>query len=242
MKHPLARAMRAIDLDAASVAGRLGVDPKTVQRWLAGRVPYPRHRAALVNLTGWAARDLWPEVATFPAPSATSDEVRVAYPHRSAVPADAWRHLFERAESAIGVLAYSGPFLAEDAEAQRLLRAKARAGVRVRILLGDRDGRHIGRRDIDEGLGGVMAARIRNSMILYRSLMGEPGIELRLHDTVLYNSIYWADSDILVNMHVHGCPASHAPMLHLHRAQRDGMASTYLDSFERVWATARAAG
>ena len=63
MKHPLVRAVRSVGLDAADVAARLGVDPKTVQRWFGGRVPYPRYRAALVDLTGWTERDLWPDVA-----------------------------------------------------------------------------------------------------------------------------------------------------------------------------------
>ncbi len=117
MRHPLARAFRSVGLDAVDVAGQLGVDPKTVHRWLAGRVPYPRHRAALVDLTGWTARDLWPNFADPVAPEPVSHEVRVAYPHRSAVPADAWRRLFERAEREIGVLAYSALFLAEDTAA-----------------------------------------------------------------------------------------------------------------------------
>jgi hypothetical protein len=241
VKHPLARAFRSVGLDAVDVAGQLGVDPKTVHRWLAGRVPYPRHRAALVDLTGWAARDLWPNVADPVASEPVSHEVRVAYPHRSAVPADAWLRLFERAEHEIGVLAYSGLFLAEDTAAQRLLRDKARAGVRVRIVLGDLGSQHVARRGADEGLDSVMTARIRNALILYRPLTDEPGIHLRLHDTVLYNSIYRADDELLVNMHVYGCPASHAPVLHLHRALSDGMAATYIASFERVWSAARAA-
>jgi hypothetical protein len=86
-----------------------------------------------------------------------------------------------------------------------------------------------------------MTARIRNALILYRPLTDEPGIHLRLHDTVLYNSIYRADDELLINMHVYGCPASHAPVLHLHRALSDGMAATYIASFERVWSAARAA-
>jgi hypothetical protein len=241
VKHPLARAIRSVGLDAVDVAGQLGVDPKTVHRWLVGRVPYPRHRAALVDLTGWTARDLWPNAADPVAPEPVSHEVRVAYPHRSAVPADAWRRLFERAEHEIGVLAYSGLFLAEDTAAQRLLRDKARAGVRVRIVLGDVGSQHVARRGADEGLDGVMTARIRNALILYRPLTEEPGIHLRLHDTVLYNSIYLADDELLVNMHVYGCPASHAPVLHLCRTQSDGMAATYIASFERVWSAARAA-
>lgn len=241
MKHPLARAFRSIGLDTVDVARQLVVDPKTVDRWLAGRVPYPRHRAALVDLTGWAARDLWPNLADPIAPEPVSHEVRVAYSHRSALSADTWRRLFERAEHEIGVLAYSGLFLAEDTAAQRLLRDKARAGVRVRIILGDLGSQHVARRGADEGLDSVIAARIRNALLLYRPLTDEPGIHLRLHDTVLYNSIYRADDELLVNMHVYGCPAFHAPVLHLHRAESDGMAATYIASFERIWSAARVA-
>jgi len=239
MNHPLARAMRGARLNTVDIAARLAVDPKTVQRWLTGRMPYPRHRAALARLTGWSERDLWPHAAR-PA-DRKADEVIAVYPHRSAVPVDAWRRLFECAETAIGILVYSGLSLAEDASALRVLRAKARAGVRVRILLGDPDGEHIARRGADERIGAMMTARIRNALLLYAPLTGEPGAELRLHDTVLYNSIYRADDLMLINSHAHGCPASHAPVLHLRRAGRDGMSSTYAESFERVWASARPA-
>ena len=241
MRHPLARALASAGLDSVDVAARLGVDPKTVHRWFAGRLPYTRHRAALADLTGWAARDLWPSTARSAEPESAIDEVRLAYPHRSAVPSDAWHRLFASAEHDIGVLVYSGLFLAEDATVPRLLHDKARAGVRVRIALGDPDGTHVARRGADEGIDDIMAARIRNALLLYRSLATEPGIELRLHDTVLYNSIYHADDELLVNVHLYGCPAAHAPVLHLHRSHDDGMAATYLDSFERVWANARRA-
>jgi hypothetical protein len=56
---------------------------------------------------------------------------------------------------------------------------------------------------------------------------------------VLYNSIYIADDELMVNAHAYGCPASHAPVLHLHRTRPEGMAATYINSFERVWATTR---
>jgi hypothetical protein len=224
-------------MDPADVAARLAVDPKTVQRWLTGRVPYPRHRAALVDITGWMARDLWPRLAQPIEPEA-EHEVRVAYPYRSAVPSDVWRRLFERAEREIGVLAYSALFLAEDAGIQRLLRDKARGGTRVRIVLGDPAGAHVAGRGVEEGIDAVMIARIRNALILFRTLAAEPGIHLRMHDTVLYNSIYLGDDELLINPHVYGCPASLAPVLHLHRATPDGVAATYIDSFDRVWATA----
>ena len=40
-------------------------------------------------------------------------------------------------------------------------------------------------------------------------------------------------------LNVFGCPASHAPVLHLRFSRLDGMAATYAESFERVWAGAR---
>jgi hypothetical protein len=239
VKHPLARALHSVGLNTLDVAVRLGVDPKTVQRWIGGRVPYPRHRTALVGLTGWMERDLWPSLAGPLEPQPTH-EVRIAYPHRSSVDTDAWRRLFDRAHREIGVLAYSALFLAEDSRILQTLRIKASAGCRVRIVLGDPDGREVAHRGGDEGIDAVMmAARIRNALILFRPLAGLSGVRLRLHSTVLYNSLYLADDELLVNTHVYGCPASHAPLLHLACTEADGMASTYRDSFERVWASAK---
>ncbi|MGC9666859.1 XRE family transcriptional regulator [Planosporangium sp. 12N6] len=238
VRHPLARALNGIGMDATDVAARLGVDPKTVQRWMGGRVPYPRHRAALVALTGWEERDLWPAAAWSASPDPGGQEIVLTYPHRSAVPVDAWRHLFERAEREVGILAYSALFLAEDVAVQRLLRDKARAGVRVRIALGDAEGEHVTRRGVDEGIDQVVAARIRNAILLFRPLADERNVQLRLHDTVLYNSFYRADDALIVNTHVYGCPASYAPVFHLRRRYDDGAAAIYLDSFERAWRTA----
>lgn len=241
MKHPLSRALRAAGVHPVDVAARLGVDPKTVQRWLGGRLPYPRHRAALVELTGWSSRDLWPGVDAPTNSQPDADEVRVAYPQRCAVPADAWRRLYQRANREIGILAYSGLFLAEDAGIQSVLREKARAGVRVRIALGDVDGANVARRGADEGIDVMMTGRISNALVLFGPLADEPGVALRLHDTVLYNSIYLADDELMVNAHAYGCPASRAPVLHLRRARPDGMTATYIESFERVWTSARGA-
>jgi hypothetical protein len=64
-------------------------------------------------------------------------------------------------------------------------------------------------------------------------------VQFRLHSTVLYNSIYRADDELLVNPHVYGAAASQAPVMHLRRVAGGGMVRTYLDSFERVWSRAR---
>ena len=238
MRHPLTRALASVGLNADDVAARLAVDPKTVQRWFTGRVPYPRHRTALAELTGWGIRDLWPEAEPPAQPTSTADEVCVVYASRALVPVDAWHTLFRRAERAVDVLAYSALFLAEDGVAQRILRERADAGVRVRLALGDSDDVHVAQRGADEGIGEGMAGRIRIALVLFRSLAMHPGVTIRLHNTVLYNSLYRADDDLFLNPHVYSCPASHTPVVHLRGPSGSGMFNTYLDSFERVWASA----
>jgi hypothetical protein len=235
VNHTLARALRGAGVDTVDVAARLGVDPKTVKRWMSGRMPYPRHRNALARLTGWSQHDLWPDLPRPAQRVAVVDEVRIVYPHRSAVPSDAWSRLFVEAKQEINVLAYSALFLAEDIAASTLLRDKAMAGVRIRIALGRPDGVHVNERGGEERVGDGMSARIRTALVGFRPI-AEVGGEVRLHDTVLYNSIYRADDELLINTHVYGHPASHAPVFHLRKSAIDGMAATYLDSFERVWA------
>ena len=80
-----------------------------------------------------------------------------------------------------------------------------------------------------------MGARIRNVMVLYDKLREIDGIDFRLHRTVLYNSIYRADDQALVNTHIYNFPASQAPVLHLRSVAGGDMVTTYLDSFDRVW-------
>ena len=67
---------------------------------------------------------------------------------------------------------------------------------------------------------------------------GAPGIEVRQHRTVLYNSLYRFDDEMLVNTHVVGSPAPQNPVLHLQRVAGGHLFDHYLKSFERVWDSA----
>jgi hypothetical protein len=216
----------------------LGVDPKTVRRWLNGRVPYAHNRAALADLVEADEADLWPDAGGPLAARTRPDELGTVYPHRWAVPREVWTRLFASAEYEIGILAYSALFLAEDTGILRILADKGRAGVTVRIALGDPDGLHAAERGEEEGIGDAMAAKIRNALMLYRPLYALENIEIRLHRTVLYNSIYRADEQLLVNQHTYGIPAAQAPVFCLNDARNGDMAALYLDSFESVWASA----
>ena len=242
MNEPLRRALLRARLREDDVAARLGVDPKTVRRWLNGRVPYPHNRAAIAELVGTDEAELWPDAGGLLAARSRPQELGTVYPHRWAVPREVWVRLFKSAEHDIAILAYTALFLAEDAGILRILADKGRAGVTVRIALGDPDGPHAARRGEEEGIGDAMSAKIRNALTLYQPLSAVENIEIRLHRTVLYNSIYRADDELLVNQHIYGIPAVQAPVFRLSNTGNDEMAVLYLDSFERVWASsARAA-
>ena len=223
----------------AALGDELGVDPKTVERWISGRTPYRKYRFAVAARLGVDERYLWPGALSKEQVAAASDsEVLAIYPHRSDVPREAWERLFKAAERDIGVLVYSGLFLAEDPVLQKVLAERARAGVRVRILLGDPDSPHVAERGADEGVDGMMAAKIHNVLVLSRALRGIKSTEFRFHRTILYNSIYRGDDHFLVNTHIFGVPAAGAPVWHLRKVAGGEIASTYLESFERVWDSA----
>ncbi|WP_344888147.1 XRE family transcriptional regulator [Nonomuraea antimicrobica] len=238
MNNNLRYALAAAQLTTTDVAAALAVDPKTVSRWLSGRTPYPRHRHAVADLLSLDEADLWPEIT--PRHQALADGIQAIYPHRWAVPQTAWRNLFNGARQEIGILAYSALFLAEDSAVLHILTERAAAGVKVRILLGDPEGPEVATRGTDEGIGAeVMAARVKNALTLYRPLLDAQDTEIRLHHTVLYNSIYRADDQLLVNTHAYGTPAANAPVMHLTHTDDQGPAATYLTSFNRIWTTAR---
>lgn len=236
MNDALRRALAEARLRDTDIATALGVDPKTVQRWLAGRVPHPRHRWAVADLVQLDERDLWPDLDGLG--GQLYREIKASYPHRGAVPRTAWRQLFASAEREIGILVYAALFLAEDVELTRLLADKARAGVAVQLLVADPDSTRVSERGAEEGIGTAVAARVQNALALFRPLLSTEGVEARQHDTVLYNSIFRADDEMLINPQVHGIAAAYAPVLHVRRVEPGGMFDTYADSYERVWTEA----
>ena len=185
MNEPLRQALLRARLREDDVAARLGVDPKTVRRWLNGRVPYPHNRAAIADLTGADETALWPDAGGPLAARTRPDELGTIYPHRWAIPRDAWVRLVGSAEREISVLAYSALFLAEDAGMLQILAAKGHAGIAVKIALGDPNAPAIAERGAQEGIGDAMPAKIRNALALYRPLRATENIEIRLQQTIL---------------------------------------------------------
>ena len=134
MNETLCRALLQARLTEEDVATHLQVDPKTVRRWLEGRVPYLRHRWALAALLGLDEADLWPHLRRT---RSRPEEVQAIYPHLDAVPEALWLRLFRSAEREIGILADSAQPVAGNPRVLAALAEKAAAGVRVRVCLPD---------------------------------------------------------------------------------------------------------
>jgi transcriptional regulator with XRE-family HTH domain len=89
-------------LTPSALGQELGVDQKTVQRWIAGRLPYRRHRYALASRLLVDETYLWPDALSRDQVAAMSEgEVLAIYPHRNDVPRDGWERLFASAEREI---------------------------------------------------------------------------------------------------------------------------------------------
>lgn len=229
----LRRAMYDANLTDVDVSMKLVVDPKTVRNWMRGQMPHRRTREALTRLLGVDEEVIWPQQQSLVENSRPA-EIAGIYPRRTSISSQNWLSFFESARSEIGILAYSALFLAEDARIVRLLREKSDS-VRIRIALGAPDGTNVVERGIEEEIGEAMAAKIRNSLALLGPLLDRNGVELRLHDTVLYNSMYRSDDQLLVNQHSYGIPAAQSPVYHYRHSDDSEMFDSYVTSFEAVW-------
>jgi transcriptional regulator with XRE-family HTH domain len=238
----LRAALASRGVSVEGLARHVGVTTKTAQRWVTGgRIPHPQHRWAAARLLGEDEAYLWPEsVNPNRLPVAGDTELITLYRSRADIPVELWWKLFSEAERHIDVLVYAGSFLPEQfPNLVDLLRTKGHQGCAVRIALGDPAHPMVKARGVEEGYEPLwMTARVDLALLHYQPLQMSPGVEIRLHGTPLYCSIYRFDDQMLANCHLYGCPAARAPVLHLRRL--DGSVfDTFSRSFERVWEQAK---
>ena len=181
---------------------------------------------------------LWP-IEVHPSKSGPGGgDVLTVYPHRWAVPRTHWLQHFKAARSQIDILVYSGLFLVEDAGLLLEIEEAAERGVNVRMLFGNPDAESVAQRGADEGTGDAVAERIRNALVLVRPMLDLPGVQVRLHDSTLYASLFRSDDQLMVNPHVFGVAGSIAPVMQVRRGS-DGLFETYNASFEHIWQCSR---
>ncbi|MGW7050804.1 XRE family transcriptional regulator [Streptomyces sp. NPDC054887] len=225
-----------------SLADYVGIDPKSVERWITkDRTPHRSHRWKASGFLGVDEVYLWPTVEK-QAETASSSELITYYPHRGAVPAALWSSLINQATSQIEILVYAGLFLFDShPDLSDELADKARAGAQIRVLLGDPESEMVHQRGEEEGIGNDLAARARITRRYLDPVITTPGIEVRKHDTILYNSIYRFDDDVLVNPHVLGAPAGQNPVLHFRYIPGGRTFRHYMRSFDYAWERGRPA-
>jgi hypothetical protein len=165
------------------------------------------------------------------------------YDQRADIPVSTFVDMLSQAREHIDVLVYAAVFLHEAyPRLNDLLRERAADGCAVRIAIGDPDSTNVQQRGSEERFGHGIESRCRLALMHYRPLAEVPGIEVRTHATTLYNSIYRADDQALVNAHVWGVNAYGAPVWHLRRNGEGSMFDTYASSFDAVWETATPVG
>ncbi len=222
---------------------QVGVDPKTVERWIStDRIPHRTHRMRAAHILGKSDVFLWPATDSDPRTrSATRAEFVDLYPSRGSLPVSTWEELIDNAGEAIDLLAFAGSFLHDSIpEFAERIAARAKSGVRVRLLFGDPESAAVALRGEEEGIGELMAARCNLTWKYLAPLLEDvAGIEGRKHGSTLYASLFRFDDQLLVNPHALGAPAGHSPIMHVNRIPGGRLFAHYMESFERTWQAAK---
>ncbi|MEU9973695.1 XRE family transcriptional regulator [Streptomyces sp. NPDC051014] len=236
----LRAAMAAGGWTYTALANKVEVDPKSIERWVnLGRTPRRATAMLAAETLGEDVHALWPALRQARPARAVSPELVALYDQRADIPVSTFVDMLAEAREHIDVLVYAAVFLHEAyPRLNDLLKERAAEGCAVRIALGDADSSNVQQRGEEEKFGHGIQSRCRIALMHYRPLVGVSGIEVRTHATTLYNSIYRADDQALVNAHVWGVNAYRAPVWHLRRNGKGGIFDTYSDSFAEAWATA----
>jgi phosphatidylserine/phosphatidylglycerophosphate/cardiolipin synthase-like enzyme len=236
MNEHLKNAMIAAHVDIDSITRATDVDPKTVQRWLKGRVPHARHRWKIADLLQVPEQEIWSGKNN--GTMANTPEVVATYGRRSDTPASAWWQLFIQANKQIDMLANAMLFIPEqNSRLVDLLKEKADNGCHIRIALADPNCEAVHLRDGEEGLNGTLPGRIRTTLYHFRSIRDSANIEIKYHSTTLYSSVFRGDDELFVTPHLYALHGSKAPLLHLRYVQEEGVFATFARYFDDVWAT-----
>jgi transcriptional regulator with XRE-family HTH domain len=192
----------------------VGVDVKTVQRWLAGRVPYAGNRARVAGALDTTERALWPDAVPVPTTTeahklttAVTDDAIAGYGHATdpAAPdgATLLRAAVERIEIAI-------PSLASQPDLVELLRISDANGRQSRILIEDPDEQ-------------------------VEALLGLDGVEIRASPAGEDHILYRADDEMLLVLTPIGSASASPPIIHLRRQTDGGLFDRLADDFDDRW-------
>ncbi|MGW1463282.1 XRE family transcriptional regulator [Streptomyces sp. NPDC002308] len=191
---------------------------------------------------------IWPQAVKDRIKSGHDRELIRSYPYRSACPSTVWGELAEDAGSDLFFAGYTNYFLWTQVPAfLETVRRKARAGCRVRFLLGDPEGEVTRQREIVEDVALTVSTRIRITLEHLDRLGPLEGLETRFsapEDAINHVSlsVFRFDHDALVTPHLARLVGHDSPLLHLRRQGAGGMFDRFAEHGEELWerATVRA--
>jgi transcriptional regulator with XRE-family HTH domain len=210
----LKNALQNAGLTPEEFADIIGVDPKSVQRWLAGTsTPYPRHRATIARALDMHEDDLWPPD---PSRSDQRDEPAVgditgAWGSGSDPGAPEPDSFLDDIAQRIDLLDDHGTLLGTPGLVDAL-RDQARDGCEVHVL------------------AATPSAELQ-------SLIGVEGIQLRVGNARSAPALLRADDAMLLTIPL--ADPGPPPILTLHRHNDAGLFDRLADHFETLWDDAR---
>lgn len=230
LNYRLKNALEIAKLHYDDVAQELGVDPKTVHRWIYnGRVPYKRNRSRLAAILGEAEGYLWPDTAVGSSNEVMRMELVSVYAQSEAVSTQVWDSLVDQTRTNIDLMAGSTQLLLQ--QIPRFIRIVSRLrnrDVQIKMLVADPLG------------GGAWASKPPEASVdtddsIEPFLTLAPNLDVRLHRLIVGSSIFRFDDQMMVVSHFPGRMATQSPVLYFRRLAQDGLFDHYSDTFQHIW-------
>lgn len=170
----------------------------------------------------------------------TDREITDVYPRRSDVPGELWDQLIASAGPEIALGGYTNYFFwTERPGFAGTLRARAEAGARTRILVGDPDSEVTRRREQVERAPLTVSTRIRITLDELTKLGPVPGLEVRLSgvnaEAHVTRSVFRFGRQALVCEHIADRLGHGSLTYHLRRMHDGGPFDQYTAHFEHLW-------
>lgn len=240
----LQNALSVTGITPGKLAAVVGVDEKTVQRWLTdeGRVPHARHRFATCKVLEVDEVALWPTVVRDNLKTGADREVVACYPYRSAVPRTLWGRLIDQARHCITFGGYTNYFAwLEVPNLNGILSAKAKAGTEVRFIMGDKDSPVTAERQRIENVPLTLTTRIDIGLSEIAKL-DHQRIMTRVTDRHISMSLFRFDDDMLVCTHLADLLGHDSVTLHVKKKMDDGLFDRYAAHLVYLWDAASPQG
>ena len=86
----------------------------------------------------------------------------------------------------------------------------------------------------EESISKSLPSRCALTLDRLAPLAARDGIELRVHSTTLYASMFQIDDSLIANHHILGSTASDNPAIQLTRSAGENLLNTYADAFNLI--------